>query len=93
MPKEISETTLILLPKIPNPQHAHEFRPISSSNVIYKCITKLICQRVKEVLPWLIHPSQGAFVEGRELLHNILICQDLVRGIEESTSRHAACLI
>jgi len=80
LPKEISATKLILLSKIQNPQHRHEFRPISCCTVIYKCITKLIGQRIKEILPWLIHPIQGAFVEGRELLHNILICQDLARG-------------
>ncbi|KAJ8433476.1 hypothetical protein Cgig2_020648 [Carnegiea gigantea] len=80
MPKEISETKLILIPKVQNPQHATEFRPISCYNVIYKCITKLLCQRIKEILPTTIHPNQGTFVKGRELLYNVLICQDLARG-------------
>lgn len=80
MPREVSATKLILIPKIQNPQHANEFCPISCCNVIYKCIMKLICQQIKEVLPAIIHPSQGAFVNSRELLYNVLICQDLGRG-------------
>jgi len=82
MPRAFSATKLILLPNVQNPQQANEFRPISCCNVIYKCITKLTGQRIKEVLPVLIHPSQGAFVEGRELLYNVLLCQDLARGYQ-----------
>ena len=59
-----------------------EFRPISYCNVIYKCITKLQCQWIKHILPHIIHPSQGASVRGRELLYNVLICQDLARGYQ-----------
>ena len=76
----ISETKLILLPKITHPQSVTDFRPISGCNVIYKIISKLISQRIKEVLPSLIDQSQGAFIKGRELLYNVLICQGLARG-------------
>ena len=36
--------------------------------------------RLKKALPSLINQSQGAFVQGREILYNVLICQDLARG-------------
>ena len=77
-----SGTKLILLPKTPHPQSASDFRPISCCNVLYKCITKLLCQRLKDILPDIIHPSQGAFVKGRESLFNMLICQDLAQGYQ-----------
>jgi len=80
MPGFLGETKLILLPKIPNPSQAKDFRPISCCNVVYKCIAKLLCLRLKQTLPHLIHQNQGAFVKGRELLFNVLTCQDLVRG-------------
>ena len=70
----LGETKLVLLPKTPNPTHAKEFRQISCCNVIYKCIAKLLCVRLKEVLPHLIHQNQGVFVKEMELLLNILIC-------------------
>ncbi|KAJ8425647.1 hypothetical protein Cgig2_023401 [Carnegiea gigantea] len=47
MPSYISETRLIVLPKVPHPQIAAEF--ISCCNVIYKTISKLLCKRIKEI--------------------------------------------
>lgn len=76
----LSDTRIILLPKTPNPQSVSDFRPISCCNVIYKTISKLLCIRLKEVLPSIIDQSQSAFVKGRELLFNVLICHDLARG-------------
>jgi len=69
-----------MLPKLPSPSKASEFRPVSCCSVIYKCITKLICSRLNEALPKLIHHNQSVFVKGREILHSILICQDLISG-------------
>jgi len=71
---------MVLNPKIPNPSHAKDFRPISYYSVIYKCITKLLYTILKEVLPLLVQQQQSAFVQGREILFNILTCQDIVRG-------------
>ena len=80
LPSFYGETKLVMLPKISNPEKATDFRPISCCNVIYKTITKLICSRLKEVLPTIINEGQGAFVQGRELSFNVLLCQDLTRG-------------
>ena len=66
LPTFFGQTKLVLIPKIPNPERAKDFRPISCYNVIYKCITKLLCSRMNEVLPFIIDEGQGAFVKGRE---------------------------
>ena len=80
MPSYVSATKLVVLPKVNSPQTASEFRPISYCNAIYKCTSKLLCQRIKEILPSLMNQCQEAFVKGRELLYNMLICQDIARG-------------
>jgi len=82
LPRHFGETKLLVLPKVPRPKNAMEFRPISYCNVLYKGISKLLCLRLKQVLPHLIDPSQAAFVPGWEILYNILICQDIARGYQ-----------
>ena len=74
MPHFLGETKLVLIPKVLNPTQAKEFRPITCCTVIYKCVAKLLCAKLKSVLPHLIHHNQGAFVKDRELLFNILMC-------------------
>ena len=80
LPRFYGETKVVMLPKKEHPETPSDFRPIACCNVIYKTITKLLCSRMKEVLPSLINEGQGAFVPGRQLLFNVLICQDVTKG-------------
>lgn len=73
--KELNCTTLTLIPKIENPTSVLDFRP--SCNVINKCITKLLCTRLKEVLPYLVSPNQTGFVEGKQIIQNRTIIQNI----------------
>ena len=73
MPLHVSATKLVLLPKVSHAQLASDFRRISCCNVLYKVISKLLCLRLKADLPSLINPSQGAFVQGREIIYNVVI--------------------
>jgi len=54
--KQVNATTISLIPKVPNPSKVMEFRPISCCNTIYKCIAKLIANRIKGLLSNLVGP-------------------------------------
>lgn len=83
--KGINSTALALIPKCPNPSSMADFRPISCCNTIYKCIAKIISNRLKEVLPHIIDTAQSAFVKGRSISDNILIAQELFQGYTRTT--------
>ncbi|XP_062115116.1 uncharacterized protein LOC133829344 [Humulus lupulus] len=80
LPKGLNNALLTLIPKVPNPTKAVEYRPIACCNALYKCISNMICSRLNVVLPVLINQNQGAFVKNRLLTHNILIFQDILKG-------------
>ena len=60
--------------------------------MLYKCITKLISERLNSILPDIVSSSQGGFIAGRSILHNVLICQDLVTHYNRSKNR-AGCMM
>ncbi|XP_062104365.1 uncharacterized protein LOC133815556 [Humulus lupulus] len=85
IPLSLNSTLLTLIPKVDHPTNASEFRPIACFNTLYKCISKMLCNRLNLVLPALISQNQGAFIKNRFLAHNILILQDLLKGYNRRT--------
>ncbi|XP_074293397.1 uncharacterized protein LOC141620421 [Silene latifolia] len=77
--KQVNSTILTLIHKCTMPTHVTQFRPIACCNVLYKCISKILCTRLAGVLPDIISLNQGRFIKGRSIIENILVCQDLVR--------------
>lgn len=69
--QELNSTTIALIPKVPNAEKVGDFRPISCYNTLYKCISKIIADRIKSVLPDLVDPVQSAFVQGRRISDNV----------------------
>ena len=78
--KEVNSTILTLVPKIPNASSMSDYRPIACCNTVYKCVTKILANRIASVLPSIIGPSQNAFVKGRRISDNILLAQELFAG-------------
>ena len=77
--KELNNTTVTLVPKTRCPKSVTEYRPISCCNTLYKCLSKVICNRLRQILPDIIVENQGGFVHGRSIVHNIMVIQDLVK--------------
>ncbi|XP_074300566.1 uncharacterized protein LOC141631843 [Silene latifolia] len=90
--KQVNHTLVSLVPKVDLPQTVGQFRPISCCNVIYKVISKLLCTRLARVLPHIISPTQGGFIKGRNIIENILVCQDIIR-LYKRTAVSPRCLI
>ncbi|GJZ26652.1 RNA-directed DNA polymerase, eukaryota, reverse transcriptase zinc-binding domain protein [Tanacetum coccineum] len=67
---------------IPNsfPQKVSDFRHIACCNVVYKCISKILTNRIKSALNQIVDDNQSAFVPGRAITDNILLTQELLKG-------------
>ncbi|GJV62602.1 uncharacterized protein Tco_1473430 [Tanacetum coccineum] len=59
--KELNHTIISLIPKVTTPARINDYRPISCCNVLYKCISKIIANRLKEYLGDLHGPPRCAF--------------------------------
>lgn len=46
----------------------------------------MICVRLKEAVNYTVVENQAAFVQERSLIHNVLICHDLLRHYNRKTS-------
>ncbi|GJX32724.1 RNA-directed DNA polymerase, eukaryota, reverse transcriptase zinc-binding domain protein [Tanacetum coccineum] len=77
---EVNATLISLIPKLQNPNKVSDFRPIACCNVLYKCISKIVTNRIKGVLRKLVNESQSAFIAGRQITNNILLAQELIKG-------------
>lgn len=56
-------------------------RPISLSNFFNKVLSRIIHDRLKNILPNLISSNQSGFVKGRSIIENVLLAQELVTNI------------
>ena len=63
--KEWNATVITLIPRTHCPSTIKDFEPISCFNVLYKCITKILPNRLQPVLLMAISQSQSAFIKGR----------------------------
>lgn len=81
LPKSITHTNLVLLPKKENLQSFSDLRPINLSNFINKILSRIIHDRLEAFLPNLISCNQFGFVKGRSIIENILLTQEIVTDI------------
>ncbi|GKE07161.1 RNA-directed DNA polymerase, eukaryota, reverse transcriptase zinc-binding domain protein, partial [Tanacetum coccineum] len=77
---ELNATLITLVPKIHDPPKVSDFGPIACCNVLYKCISKIITNRIKGALKKLVQINQSAFIPDRLIQDNILLSQEILRG-------------
>ena len=59
----------------PTPELVTQFKPINLCNVTYKIISKVLVNRLKPLMNSLITPYENAFIQGRQIIDNIILTQ------------------
>ncbi|KAL0449565.1 UNVERIFIED_CONTAM: hypothetical protein Slati_1512900 [Sesamum latifolium] len=62
LPKSFTTTSIIIISKVKTPTSWNEFLPTSLCNTTNKILTKLLNDRLKSWLPYLISPNQSGFI-------------------------------
>ena len=83
MPNGVNDTSIVLIPKVDNPEKLKEFRPISLCNVIYKVVPKSLVNRLRPLLDDIISLAQSAFVPGRVITDNALVAFECIHHIQQ----------
>ena len=81
MVPDVNHTNNVLIPKIKSPEKMSDFQPISLCNVIYKIISKVLANRLKQILPQIISPTQSVFVLGQLVTDNVLVAYETLHAM------------
>ncbi|XP_074266088.1 uncharacterized protein LOC141588551 [Silene latifolia] len=78
LPKAANTTLLVLIPKMETPLSVKDFRPIACCTTYYKVVSKILANRLRQVLDVIVGPEQAAFVVERDIFDNSLLGHELV---------------
>ena len=87
VPSSINQTFITLIPKVKSPVRVSEYRPIALCNILYKLISKVIANRLKNILPSIISETQSAFQSSKAISNNILIAFETLHHMKNQKSK------
>ncbi|XP_026451080.1 uncharacterized protein LOC113351280 [Papaver somniferum] len=88
-----NSTFITLVPKKDHIETINDCRPICLLTSVYKIIAKVLATRLKLVMDKLISPVQCAYIEGRQIIDDTLIANELVDSRLKSGKPGIVCKI
>ncbi|KAL4555831.1 hypothetical protein LXL04_038460 [Taraxacum kok-saghyz] len=77
-PKGMNAAFITLIPKNSNPTVVSDFRPISLVVSLQQILSKILANRLKQILHLIISPEQSAFIHDRQILDGPLIINEVL---------------
>lgn len=85
LPKFATHTNLVLLPKMKEVIIFSDMRPIRLRNFVNKIFSRVIYERLVNILPTLISDEHACFVKGRSIVENVLLTQEIITDMRLRT--------
>lgn len=85
LPSNVNRTVVCLISKKKNHIQMTDIRPISLCTILFRILSKVMANRLKQCLPNLISDNQSAFIHNRLLTDNALIAFELNHYIRRKT--------
>ena len=92
MPEPLASGLICLIPKGGDRQEIRQWRLITLLPTAYKILAKMISNRLRPLLPDLIHDTQTGFVQDRSILDNIFTFLEATEWAQHS-GQHLAILL
>jgi hypothetical protein len=73
-----NSNTLILIPKTSNVDSIDQFRPIALANFKFKIISKVLADRLANIMPTIISKKQRGFIQGRNIEDCICLASEAI---------------
>nr|GEX56453.1 RNA-directed DNA polymerase, eukaryota [Tanacetum cinerariifolium] len=83
MPAGFNSSFITLIPKVSNPIHVKDYRPISLNSTHYKIIAKILANCLSKVVDKIISQEQSAFISGRQILDGPLMLSEMIEWYEK----------
>ncbi|KAK2656853.1 hypothetical protein Ddye_009905 [Dipteronia dyeriana] len=78
--KDLNKIFVALIPKCSNPESMTDFRPISLVSSLYNILAKMLANRLKVVMNYVIGDYQMAFVKDRKILDSFVIANEIIHS-------------
>lgn len=82
MLKNAIHTIIPLIPKVKKVKTMKGLRPIGLCNILYKIIAKVLTSRLQPFIDRIIGVEHNAFIKGRTISDNVLICHELIHSLK-----------
>lgn len=81
--EKINLANIALIPKIQAPEDPSHFRPISLINSSLEIISKILANRLRAKIDFLVDVTQSAFIRGLCIIDNIITAQELIHYMQK----------
>lgn len=75
----MNQAHVFLLPKKDCDASPNSYRPISLQNFRMKGVAKVFTNRLKPLIPYIVHDDQTRFISGRNTVGNFVYALDIAR--------------